>query len=76
MIERRALLAGLAAAAFPAVPRAQDPSLLEAARKEGSVTWYIAQVDTETAEAMGRAFREKYPWGERVGDQDDRAGRV
>ena len=31
-------------------PPAITPELIEAARKEGSVTWYIAQVDTQTAE--------------------------
>lgn len=59
-ITRRALTAGLAAAAaFPA--RADTAALLEAARKEGSLTWYVAQVDSETAELMGRAFTQQYP---------------
>jgi iron(III) transport system substrate-binding protein len=36
-------------------------ALHDAARKEGSVTWYIAQVDGETAEVMGRAFTTQFP---------------
>src|ERR1700753_570771 len=64
MLLRRGLLAGFGSAAF--VPRVSEasgvtPELVTAARKEGSVTWYIAQVDTETAEGMGRAFTAQYP---------------
>ena len=59
-ITRRALTAGLtAAAAFPA--RADAAALEVAARNEGSLTWYVAQVDSETAELMGRAFTQQYP---------------
>ncbi len=65
MINRRSVLAGAAAAAFasPGRGRAEGitPDLLASARTEGSVTWYIAQVDTETAEAMGRTFSAQYP---------------
>ncbi len=35
--------------------------MLDAARKEGTLTWYIAQVDGETAELMGRAFTAHFP---------------
>lgn len=57
---RRALSGAIAAAAaLPA--RAETAALEEAARKEGSLTWYIAQVDSETAETMGRAFTQQYP---------------
>ncbi len=64
-ITRRQAFTGLgalgAAAVLPRRARA-DVAVLEAeARKEGALTWYIAQVDTETAERMGRAFTEKYP---------------
>ena len=39
-----------------------DTAALEAgARKEATLTWYIAQVDTDTAEVMGRAFTKQYP---------------
>src|SRR5665213_183055 len=64
-ITRRHVVAALAAAGMSAtLPRRAhaDIAVLEAAaRKEGNVTWYIAQVDTETAETMGRAFTAKYP---------------
>jgi iron(III) transport system substrate-binding protein len=64
-LNRRSLMAGLGAltAATPFRARAAGitPELIEAARKEGSVTWYIAQVDTATAEAMGRAFTAQFP---------------
>ena len=44
------------------VPRAPTlPRCSRRARKEGTLTWYIAQVDTETAEVMGRAFTKQYP---------------
>ena len=48
---------------LPPLPRARgDPSaLLEAARREGSLTWYVAQLDTVTAERFGRAFTAEYP---------------
>jgi iron(III) transport system substrate-binding protein len=49
------------AAAVTRVARADETALIEAARKEGTLTWYIAQVDGETAEAMGRAFTARYP---------------
>ena len=59
------MMTGIAAAGFasalPRLARADIAALHEAARKEATVTWYIAQVDTETAEAMGRAFTAKYP---------------
>jgi iron(III) transport system substrate-binding protein len=63
MLNRRALIGALAASAVPFAARANGitPDLIAAARKEGSITWYIAQVDTETAEAMGRAFTRQFP---------------
>jgi iron(III) transport system substrate-binding protein len=36
-------------------------SLEEAARTEGAVTWYVAQMSGEAAEAMGRRFTQRYP---------------
>lgn len=41
--------------------RAQPASLVEAARKEGTLTWYTAHTDGETAEITGRAFTKMYP---------------
>jgi iron(III) transport system substrate-binding protein len=64
MIElpRREMLAGLAGLAIAARPaRADLPALEAAARSEGSVTWYIAQLTSETAEQMGQAFTARYP---------------
>jgi len=64
-LNRRAFLGGMGAlaAAQPFHVRAEGitPALIEAARREGTLTWYMAQVDTETAEAMGRAFTAQYP---------------
>ena len=53
-----ALVAGTAAAR-PA--RAELAAIEDAARKEGSVTWYTAHTDGETAEAVGRGFTARYP---------------
>lgn len=65
MMKRRSLLASVgaiaAAAPFGAYATGITPELLEAARKEGSLTWYIAQVDTATAETMGNAFTQRFP---------------
>jgi iron(III) transport system substrate-binding protein len=59
---RRGFAAVLGSAALlPRAAWAQAADLEAAARKEGSVTWYIAQVDTETAEMMGHAFTTRYP---------------
>ena len=60
---RRTALAGLAAAASLPVRRAHaDLDTLEAAaRKEGTLTWYIAQMSGEAAEDMGRIFTARYP---------------
>src|SRR3954466_549178 len=64
MLGRRGLLAGIGvvgAGVRGAFAGGVTPELVAAARKEASVTWYIAQVDTATAEAMGRAFTAQYP---------------
>ena len=61
-IPRRSLIAGLGGFALaPRVARADLAALAQAARAEGGVTWYIAQIDSETAEHMGRAFSARYP---------------
>src|SRR5271157_402727 len=55
-------LAALGAASLLSRPTHADSAALEdAARKEATLTWYIAQVDGETAEMMGRAFTARYP---------------
>ena len=64
IITRRAAVAGIAAAsAVPLARRAHaDLAALEdAARKEGTLTWYVAQMSGEAAEDMGRSFTRKYP---------------
>jgi iron(III) transport system substrate-binding protein len=64
-ITRRRFTTGLAAlgagAASSRSARADTAALEAAARKEGTLTWYIAQVDGETAEVMGKAFSAQYP---------------
>jgi iron(III) transport system substrate-binding protein len=53
-ITRRNALATLAA--FAAAPTAAN-----AAEAEATLTWYIAQVDAQTAEAMGKAYTKTHP---------------
>lgn len=64
-ITRRHAIGGVAAlgssATLLASARANLTALQDAARHEGSVTWYVAQVDTPTAERMGRTFTAAYP---------------
>lgn len=51
----------IAAMSCPAVAEETFEDLYEAARQEGQLTWCSSQYSTATAEAMGRAFTEKYP---------------
>jgi iron(III) transport system substrate-binding protein len=60
-ITRRQVAAGVASLMLPAVARSETASLEAGARQEGTLTWYVAQVDSETAEVMGRAFTAQYP---------------
>jgi iron(III) transport system substrate-binding protein len=60
MLTRRAALSLLSAAAVPRATAAADAPE-EAAREEGAVTWYVAQVDSETAEVLGRRFSARHP---------------
>ena len=71
-VTRRRVVRGLAASsialpllertAFAAAPAAGKvtPELIEAARKEGKVSWYTA-VDLPVAERIAKAFEAKYP---------------
>ncbi len=65
VIDRRRFAGGLGA--LVSVPllsrpaRADLKALEEAARREGSLTWYTAHVDGETAELIGRRFTARYP---------------
>jgi iron(III) transport system substrate-binding protein len=65
IISRRRLTTGMAtlgaATLLSRGARAGTAALEDAARKEATLTWYIAQVDGETAEVMGRAFTAQYP---------------
>ncbi|MCW3473222.1 ABC transporter substrate-binding protein [Limobrevibacterium gyesilva] len=64
-ISRRSVATGLGALGLaqmlPRPARAEFEALVEAARKEGTLTWYTAHTDGETAEATGRAFTAAYP---------------
>lgn len=63
-ITRRSAVTGLglsSVAPTQALSQANMAAIEEAARKEGSLTWYIAQLDAETAEKVGRAFTARYP---------------
>jgi iron(III) transport system substrate-binding protein len=61
-LPRRRAAMGLIAAAAVSGPARADLAVLEkAAREEGGLTWYVSQLDTETAETFGRAFTTLYP---------------
>lgn len=62
-ITRRHIASGLVALmTAPRVAGAADhPTLEAAAHEEGSLTWYVAQVDAQAAERMGRAFSQSNP---------------
>ncbi|MEA2789153.1 MAG: hypothetical protein QOG73_1559, partial [Acetobacteraceae bacterium] len=55
-VTRRSVSAGLAASFAVHGARADLAALEAAARAEGTVTWYVAQMSGEAAEAMGRRF--------------------
>jgi iron(III) transport system substrate-binding protein len=63
VITRRIMGAGLGAVVMTAGrgARADLPALETAARAEGTVTWYVAQMSGEAAEAMGHRFTRRYP---------------
>jgi iron(III) transport system substrate-binding protein len=44
----------------PLSVRAQDAAMIEAARKEGSVTWYTTQIVNQFARPAAEAFEKKY----------------
>ena len=60
---RRRMGAGFGAVALTAgrAAHADLTGLESAARAEGSVTWYVAQMSGEAAEAMGHRFTQRYP---------------
>jgi iron(III) transport system substrate-binding protein len=57
---RTALVAGAAAIAVRGA-RADLTATEKAARAEGAVTWYIAQMSGEAAEALGKRFSQLHP---------------
>jgi iron(III) transport system substrate-binding protein len=70
-LDRRALLTGSATLAAAALlpgrlaiaqdMPAHERQLYDAARREGSITWYTGQLQAEPSEGVGRAFTERYP---------------
>jgi iron(III) transport system substrate-binding protein len=60
LLDRRSVLGLLAVAAAPRAVLADD-AVETAAHKEGTLTWYVAQMDAEAAEEMGRRFTAAYP---------------
>ena len=65
LLPRRFASTGLAclagASLLPRRARADLDALENAARKEGTLTWYVAQMSGEVAEAMGKRFTARYP---------------
>ena len=53
-------LLGAHAASAQDLP-ANERELYDAAKREGEVTWYSAQIQAEPGEAVGRAFTARYP---------------
>jgi iron(III) transport system substrate-binding protein len=60
VLTRRSAIALLTAAALPRTAYAED-ALEDAARKEGAVTWYVAQGTSENAEELSRRFGAEHP---------------
>jgi iron(III) transport system substrate-binding protein len=63
-ITRRSVATGLmalAAASKSSRAAINNAALESAAHDEGNMTWYIAQVDAQTAENLGRSFSQTYP---------------
>ena len=50
----------VAGLALPVIAQETTPAMVAAAEKEGKVVWY-ASVDVKVAEALAKAFKEKYP---------------
>jgi iron(III) transport system substrate-binding protein len=55
------LIVAVLALASPVLAFDGEPQLYEAAKKEGSLTWYTAHFDSETAAAVCNGFEKKYP---------------
>src|ERR1700761_7205714 len=64
VVTRRKTASGMAALlVLPTAGKtvSADTSLEATARNDGTLTWYIAQVDAQTAENLGRTFTHSYP---------------
>jgi iron(III) transport system substrate-binding protein len=61
VMTRRGFSVGTAATLAAGIARADLPALEAAARAEGTLTWYVAQMSGEAAEAIGRRFTQRYP---------------
>ena len=59
-MRRTAVIAAFAAALSASACLAQEQSLIDAARKEGSVTWYTTQIINQFARPAAEAFQKKY----------------
>src|SRR6476646_5064749 len=58
---QRAVLC-IVAASLPALAQSdQEKQLYEAAKKEGTLTWYSGVLDQALCEKVGKAFTAKYP---------------
>jgi iron(III) transport system substrate-binding protein len=68
-ISRRHFIATVAAGSALALGRgaaaqelpAHERELYDAAKREGELTWYSGQLNSETGEAVGHAFTQRYP---------------
>jgi iron(III) transport system substrate-binding protein len=60
VLHRRSAITALEAATLSRFAHA-DVAVEAAARREGALTWYVAQVVSETAEQLGRKFSAAYP---------------
>jgi iron(III) transport system substrate-binding protein len=61
VITRRGLGTGLAAITTSRAAHADLAKLETAARAEGTITWYVAQMSGEAAESMARRFTQRFP---------------
>lgn len=55
-----AIVAGMVGWAISTSASADLSKLVDAAKKEGELTWYVASIDGRNAEATGKAFTAKY----------------
>ena len=62
-----AIAAAGALLAHPFAAFAQDAALVEAAKKEGAVTWYTTLLAQQFAEPASVAFQKKYGFKPKIG---------